>query len=101
MRQYIMCLRVLKSAMEVLQFGDVSGGECLLYLILDSLLNVEPILPLLEGFDVRPTKLPDCTAVEPIAMTGGGPVSVGTSYVVFIVMRAYWAFENMLPMCLY
>ena len=38
------------------------------------------------------TKLPDCIAVDLIAMTVGGPGLGGITYGVFIEMRAYWAF---------
>ena len=39
------------------------------------------------------TKLPDCTAVESILMTGGGKGSGGTTYGMFIAMRSYWVLK--------
>ena len=43
------------------------------------------------------TKFSDRTAINPIAITGGGPGLGGTTYGMLVVMRAYWAFERISP----
>ena len=67
MCQEIPHLRVMKAAMEVPHPKYLSGGECLIDLLLDILINVNPLLPLSEVFDVRPDQItwlhccwPDC-----------------------------------------